>query len=92
MIQLPKLDDRTYADIMAEALRLIPRYCPEWTNHNPSDPGLTILELTAWMTELLLYRVNRIPEKNYVAFLNMLILCGSFNSDNRGLSAPCSNT
>ncbi len=72
MIQLPKLDDRTYADIMAEALRLIPRYCPEWTNHNPSDPGITILELTAWMTELLLYRVNRIPEKNYVAFLNML--------------------
>ncbi len=72
MIPVPKLDDRTYADIMAEALRLIPRYCPEWTNHNPSDPGITILELTAWMTELLLYRVNRIPEKNYVAFLNML--------------------
>ncbi len=72
MIQIPKLDDRTYADIMAEALRLIPRYAPEWTNHNPSDPGITILELTAWMTELLLYRVNRIPEKNYVAFLNML--------------------
>ena len=72
MIPVPKLDDRTYADIMAEALRLIPRYCPEWTNHNPSDPGITILELTAWMTELMLYRVNRIPEKNYVAFLNML--------------------
>jgi predicted phage baseplate assembly protein len=72
MIPVPKLDDRTYADIMAEALRLLPRYCPEWTNHNPSDPGITILELTAWMTELLLYRVNRVPEKNYVAFLNML--------------------
>src|SRR6185369_253918 len=40
--------------------------------HNPSDPGITILELTAWMTELMLYRVNRIPEKNYVAFLNLL--------------------
>jgi predicted phage baseplate assembly protein len=72
MIPIPKLDDRTYADIMAEALRLIPRYAPEWTNHNPSDPGITILELTAWMTELLLYRINRVPEKNYVAFLNML--------------------
>jgi len=72
MIPVPKLDDRTYADIMAEAMRLLPRYCPEWTNHNPSDPGITILELTAWMTELLLYRINRIPEKNYVAFLNML--------------------
>ncbi len=46
MIPTPKLDDRTYADIVAEAVRLIPRYCPEWTNHNPSDPGITILELS----------------------------------------------
>ena len=72
MIPAPKLDDRTYADIVAEALRLIPRYCPEWTNHNPSDPGITLLELTAWMTEIILYRLNRVPEKNYLAFLDMI--------------------
>ena len=72
MIPAPKLDDRTYADIVAEAMRLIPRYCPEWTNHNPSDPGVTVIELTAWMTELILYRLNRVPEKNYLAFLNMI--------------------
>jgi uncharacterized phage protein gp47/JayE len=72
MIPSPKLDDRTYADIVAEAMRLIPRYCPEWTDHNPSDPGITILELTAWMTELILYRLNRVPEKNYLAFLDMI--------------------
>ncbi len=72
MIPAPKLDDRTYADIVAEAMRLIPRYCPEWTNHNPSDPGVTILELTAWMTELILYRLNRVPEKNYLAFLDLI--------------------
>src|SRR6266478_1989307 len=72
MIPAPKLDDRTYADIVAEALRLIPRYCPEWTNHNPSDPGITLLELTAWMTELILYRLNRVPEKNYLAFLELI--------------------
>ena len=72
MIPPPKLDDRTYADIVAEAMRLIPRYCPEWTDHNPSDPGITILELAAWMTELILYRLNRVPEKNYLAFLNMI--------------------
>jgi hypothetical protein len=72
MIPTPKLDDRSYADIMSEALRLIPRYCPDWTNHNPSDPGITILELTAWMTELILYRLNRVPEKNYLAFLDMI--------------------
>src|SRR5437868_6060192 len=72
MIPAPQLDDRTYADIVAEAMRLIPRYCPEWTNHNPSDPGITVLELTAWMTELILYRLNRVPEKTYLAFLNMI--------------------
>ena len=72
MIPAPKLDDRTYAEIVQEAIRLIPRYCPEWTNHNPSDPGITILELCAWMTELILYRLNRVPEKNYIAFLNMI--------------------
>src|SRR5579883_1357831 len=72
MIPAPKLDDRTYADLVAEALRLIPRYCPEWTNHNPSDPGITLLELTAWMTELILYRLNRVPEKNYLAFLDLI--------------------
>ena len=72
MIPSPKLDDRTYADIVAEALRLIPRYSPEWTNHNPSDPGITILELCAFMTELILTRLNKVPEKNYLAFLDML--------------------
>jgi hypothetical protein len=72
MIPTPKLDDRTYADIIAEAIRLIPRYCPDWTNHNPSDPGITILELASWMTELILYRLNKVPDKNYLTFLDML--------------------
>src|ERR1700690_3872208 len=72
VIPVPKLDDRTYSDIVAEAMRLIPRYCPEWTNHNPSDPGITVLELTSWMTELILYRLNRVPEKSYLTFLDLI--------------------
>ena len=60
MIPAPKLDDRTYADIVAEAMRLIPRYCPEWTNHNPSDPGVTVVELTAWIALANLYARNNI--------------------------------
>ncbi|HTJ46934.1 MAG TPA: putative baseplate assembly protein [Kofleriaceae bacterium] len=51
---------------------MIPRYAPEWTNHNPSDPGVTLIELAAWMTDLILHRLNQVPEKNYVAFLNLL--------------------
>src|SRR5688572_5263686 len=72
MIPAPRLDDRAFEDIVSEAIRLIPRYCPEWTNHNPSDPGITLIELAAWMTDIILYRLNRVPEKNYIAFLNLL--------------------
>ena len=72
MIPPPKLDDRTFHDIVEEAISMIPRYSPEWTNHNPSDPGITLIELAAWMTDLLIYRLNQVPDKNYVAFLNLL--------------------
>ena len=72
MIPSPNLDDRQFEDIVEEAIRLIPQYCPEWTNFNPSDPGITLLELFAWMTEMVIYRLNRVPEKNYLAFLNLL--------------------
>jgi hypothetical protein len=72
MIPPPKLDDRNYYDIVAEAISMIPRYAPEWTNHNPSDPGITIIELAAWMTDILIYRLNQVPDRNYVAFLNLL--------------------
>src|SRR5258705_10319602 len=72
MIPSPKLDDRTFNDIVEEAIGMIPRYAPEWTNHNPSDPGITLIELAAWMTDLILFRLNQVPEKNYIAFLNLL--------------------
>jgi predicted phage baseplate assembly protein len=72
MIPSPKLDDRTFRDIVDEAISMIPRYAPEWTNHNAADPGVTLIELAAWMTDLLLRRLNQVPEKNYVAFLNLL--------------------
>ncbi len=68
----PQLDDRRFQDIVNEAKRLIPRYCPEWTDHNVSDPGITIVELFAWLADLLLYRINRIPEKNYLRFMDLL--------------------
>ncbi len=68
----PKLDDRHFQDIVDQAKTLIPQYCPEWTDHNVSDPGVALIELFAWMTDLLLYRVNRVPDKAYVAFLELL--------------------
>jgi hypothetical protein len=63
MIPSPKLDDRKFKDIVDEAIGLIPRYAPEWTNHNPADPGITLLELAAWMTDLLVHPVEPGPRE-----------------------------
>lgn len=71
-IQPPDLDDRTWQDLVDEMIGLIPTYAPQWTDHNPSDLGITLIELFAWLVEQLIYRLNRVPEKNYIAFLNLL--------------------
>jgi predicted phage baseplate assembly protein len=68
----PQLDDRRFQDIVNEAKLRIPHYTPEWTDHNLSDPGVTMIELFAWMTDLILYRLNRVPEKNYIRFMDLL--------------------
>jgi hypothetical protein len=69
---IPKIDDRGYAQILAEALARIPVHNPEWTNFNDSDPGVTLVQLFAFMTESLLYRSNLIPERNRLKFLQLL--------------------
>ena len=69
----PNLDDlRFQRDLVDEARKRIVHYCPDWTEYNLSDPGITMIELFAWMTELMVYRLNRVPEKNYIKFLEML--------------------
>ncbi len=71
---LPKenLDDRTFEDLVAECILRIPRYCPEWTDFNPSDPGITLIELFAWLTDQMLMRFNKVPRRNYITFLELL--------------------
>jgi hypothetical protein len=71
-LPVPKLDDRQFQNIVDEAKKKIPQYCPEWTDHNVSDPGVTMIELFAWMTDLLLYRVNQVPDLHYIKFMEML--------------------
>lgn len=71
-LQLTNLDDRRYADLVDEARGLIPTYAPGWTNHNPSDPGMTLIELFAALSEMLIYRLNRVTSVNLLAFLKLL--------------------
>lgn len=66
------LDDRSFQDLFNEARLRIARACPEWTEHNVSDPGITLLEAFASMTEMLIYRINRAPDKLHVRLLELL--------------------
>jgi len=68
----PRLDDRTFNDLVEEARARIPLYAPEWTDHNLSDPGITLIELFAWMTDIVLYRLNRVPDKHFVKFMELV--------------------
>jgi predicted phage baseplate assembly protein len=72
VLPTPDLDDRRFQDLMNEARRLIARRCPEWTDHNPSDPGITLLEAFAMMTDQMLYRLNQVPDRLYAKFLDLI--------------------
>lgn len=68
----PNLDDRRFQQLVDEAKRYVQQRAPEWTDHNVSDPGVTLIETFAHMVDQLIYRLNRVPEKNYLAFLDLL--------------------
>ena len=70
-LNTPRLDDRSFQDIVDEAKRLIPKYAPDWTDHNLSDPGVALIELFAWMTESIIYRLNQVPDVLYIKFLEL---------------------
>ncbi|NBD22293.1 putative baseplate assembly protein [Paenibacillus glycinis] len=72
MLPLPKLDDRTYAQLVEDAIKRIPRQAPVWTDHNAHDPGITLIELFAWLTEQQHYYLDQIRSDNELKFLKLL--------------------
>lgn len=68
----PVLDNRSFDDIVAEARARIPRYTPEWTDYNAGDPGFALVDLFAWMTEMLVFRLNEVPKLSYLKFLELI--------------------
>jgi predicted phage baseplate assembly protein len=71
-LPVPNLDDRRFQDLVDDAKRLVQRRCPEWTDHNVSDPGVTLIETFAFMTDQLLFRLNQVPDRMYIKFLEMI--------------------
>jgi predicted phage baseplate assembly protein len=68
----PNLDDRRFQELVDDAKRMVQARCPEWTDHNVSDPGVTLIETFAFMTDQLLYRLNRVPDRLYIKFLELI--------------------
>jgi hypothetical protein len=71
-IESPRLDDLTFDRTVEELIRRIPVYAPEWTDHNASDPGISLIHLVAHVAEQVAYRLNRVPEKNHIELLKLL--------------------
>ncbi|HTE48241.1 MAG TPA: putative baseplate assembly protein, partial [Gemmatimonadaceae bacterium] len=71
-IRPPSLDDRSFDDLVEELVSRVPAHTPEWSSVNPGDPGRTLIELFAWLTDTMLYRVNLIPERQRLTFLRLL--------------------
>src|SRR6478752_2371588 len=71
-IPVPLLDDRTFADLVAAALERIRQSDPEWTDLTVHDPGVVLVEAFAHLTDMLMYRLNRLPERLYAVYLNLL--------------------
>ncbi len=68
----PDLDDRRFQQLVDDAKRMVQARCPTWTDHNVSDPGVTLIETFAYMTDVLLYRLNRVPDRLYLKFLELI--------------------
>lgn len=81
----PRIDDRDYRALVEETLARVPVHTPEWTNFNSSDPGVTIVQLFAFLTENLIFRANQIPERNRAKFLKLLGIPLHTASEARGI-------
>ena len=71
-LPVPNLDDRRFQDFVDDAKRMVQRRCPEWTDHNVSDPGVTLIEAFATMADQIVYRLNRVPDRHYLKFLELI--------------------
>lgn len=66
------LDDRSYREIEADAVFHIPKEYPEWTNYNPSDPGIMLVKLFSWLKEAQQYHLSRLSIWKRLKYLRLL--------------------
>ena len=72
----PDLFERDFGDLMEIGRARLPALAPDWTDHNAHDPGITLMELLAWVAEAQLYSLSRRPRRDersaYAALLGFV--------------------
>ncbi len=67
-----QLDQQSFEEIIEDAKKQIAKVYPQWTNYNEADPGITFLELFAWLKEMQQYHLDQIGERNKRKYLKLL--------------------
>ena len=72
-MQAPDIDPRTYADIVDQTEKLAGQLSG-WRPQpaGAPDPGQALIRVFGRFAELVIERLNRAPDKNYLAFLNLI--------------------
>lgn len=72
MIPIPNLDDELFDDINENAKNMISQVCPQWTDYNKHDPGITFIELFSWFKEMQQYYLNQLSDELKEKYLTIL--------------------
>ena len=72
-LETPELDTRDFESLVRDAHEWIEqRARHSWTDRSESDPGIVLVELFAYLTDIMIYRLNELPRKAYVEFLRLI--------------------
>lgn len=72
MLRSEDLSRDSFEDILKTATAEAVKLCPDWTDHNAADPGITILELMSWLAEVQRYHLNSVNERHFSRYLKLL--------------------
>lgn len=72
MLPILSLDDERFEEIVEKARKMIPNLSPDWTDYNYHDPGITIIELLAWLKELQQFHMDQIGPLHVRKYLMLL--------------------
>lgn len=77
----PPIDTRTASDVTSQVKALIQSYAPAYTGDGtdpvtgeliPDPLGGALIGIFSRLTELIVQRLNQVPDKNFLAFLDLL--------------------